>query len=158
MRPDQVDLARLDIKLDFFNKRLDSSQQEAVKFTFEQKDLAIIHGPPGTGKTTTLIEIIKQNCLKYKQKILCCAPSNIAVDNLVERLTHQEKGYSRIKMIRLGHPARLLEHIHEYSLDSVLTRSDQYKLANDIKVDMDKTLKTIRKSNNIHFYFKHLKI
>ncbi len=99
------------------------------------------------GKTTTLVEIIKQNCLKYKQKILCCAPSNIAVDNLVERLTIAEKGYSRIKMIRLGHPARLLEHIQEYSLDSILTRSDQYKLANDIKVDMDKTLKTIRKSD-----------
>jgi ATP-dependent RNA/DNA helicase IGHMBP2 len=49
-------------------------------------------------------------------------------------------------MIRLGHPARLLEHIQEYSLDSVLTRSDQYKLANEIKGDMDKTLKSIRKS------------
>ena len=59
----------------FFNKNLDKSQKDAVKLTFEQKDLAIIHGPPGTGKTTTLIEIIKQNCLKYKQKILCCAPS-----------------------------------------------------------------------------------
>jgi ATP-dependent RNA/DNA helicase IGHMBP2 len=49
-------------------------------------------------------------------------------------------------MIRLGHPARLLEHIQEYSLDSVLTRSDQYKLANEIKGDMDKTLKSMRKS------------
>lgn len=93
-----------------------------------------------------MVEIIKQNCLKYKQKILCCAPSNIAVDNLVERLRVSKSGHSRIKMIRLGHPARLLEHIQEYSLDSVLTRSDQYKLANDIKSDMDKTLKTIRKS------------
>ena len=65
----------------------------------------------------------------------------------MERLTIAEKGYSRIKMIRLGHPARLLEHIQEYSLDSILTRSDQYNLANDIKVDMDKTLKTIRKSD-----------
>jgi ATP-dependent RNA/DNA helicase IGHMBP2 len=131
----------------FFNKNLDKSQKEAVKFTFEQKDLAIIHGPPGTGKTTTLIEIIKQNCLKYKQKILCCAPSNIAVDNLVERLIPVERGFSKIKMIRLGHPARLLERIQEYSLDSVLTKNDQYKLANDIKQEMDKTLKSIRKSS-----------
>ena len=47
-RPDQVNTAGLN--LTFFNQNLDRSQQEAVKFTFEQKDLAIIHGPPGTGK------------------------------------------------------------------------------------------------------------
>ena len=135
------------VQLSFFNSRLDVSQQNAVKFTFEQKDLSIIHGPPGTGKTTTLVEIIKQNCLKYKQKILCCAPSNIAVDNLVERLVIAEQGYSRLKLIRLGHPARLLEHIQEFSLDSVLNRSDQYKLAADIKQEMDQTLKSIRKSS-----------
>ncbi|RNA28636.1 DNA-binding SMUBP-2 [Brachionus plicatilis] len=136
-----------ELKLAFFNSRLDQSQQNAVKFSFEQKDLAIIHGPPGTGKTTTLVEIIKQNCLKYKQKLLICAPSNIAVDNLVERLAIPEKGFSKIKLIRLGHPARLLENIHQYSLDSVLTKSDQYKLASDIKSDMDKTLRLIRKSS-----------
>lgn len=134
----------------FFNANLDSSQQAAVKFTFEQKDLAIIHGPPGTGKTTTLIEIIKQNCLKYNQKILCCAPSNIAVDNLVERLVNVEPGYKRMRFVRLGHPARLLEHIQDYSLDSVLNRSEQYKLTVDIKEEMDKTLKSIRKNNSAH--------
>ena len=88
VKPDKCNISHLDINTEsveetldeysgfkFFNKGLDRSQKEAVKFTFEQKDLAIIHGPPGTGKTTTLIEIIKQNCLKYKQKILCCAPS-----------------------------------------------------------------------------------
>lgn len=133
------------VELDFFNKRLDESQKEAVKFTFEQKELAIIHGPPGTGKTTTLVEIIKQNCLKYKQKILCCAPSNIAVDNLVERLSGIDEKFGRIRMIRLGHPARLLESIQEYSLDSVLSRSEQYALANDVKSDMEKTLSKLRK-------------
>ena len=49
-------------------------------------------------------------------------------------------------MVRLGHPARLLESIQDYSLDSILSRTEQYKLANDIKEDMDKTLKAIRKS------------
>jgi ATP-dependent RNA/DNA helicase IGHMBP2 len=93
------------------------------------------------------VEIIKQNCLKYKQKILCCAPSNIAVDNLVERLARTEKGFAPIKMVRLGHPARLLESIQKYSLDSVVSQNDQYKLANDIKVEMDQALKTIRKSS-----------
>ena len=129
----ELERTQFDADLNYFNANLDESQRAAVRFTFEQKDLAIIHGPPGTGKTTTLVEIIKQNCLKYKQKILCCAPSNIAVDNLVERLTRSEDGFGRVRMIRLGHPARLLESIQEYSLDSMLTKSDQYALANDIK-------------------------
>ena len=50
-------------------------------------------------------------------------------------------------MIRLGHPARLLENIQPYSLDSVVNRSDNYKLASDIKKEMDTTLKAIRKSS-----------
>ncbi len=65
--------------------------------------------------------------------MLCCAPSNIAVDNLVERLSGAEEGFGRLKMIRLGHPARLLESIQEFSLDSMLARTDQYSLANDVK-------------------------
>lgn len=167
--PEQAQNAAGFDEMKFFNKRLDESQKDAVKFTFQQKELAIIHGPPGTGynyirlfqqviyfsflikpllfflgKTTTLVEIIKQNCLKYKQKVLCCAPSNIAVDNLVERLSGSEEGFGRIKMIRLGHPARLLESIQEYSLDSVLSRSDQYNLANDIKGYLIRLFDSIR--------------
>ena len=154
VKPDsQPASARLE--LNFFNKRLDASQQEAVRLTFEQKDVAIIHGPPGTGKTTTLVEVIKQHCIVHKQRVLVCAPSNIAVDNLVERLipassqsssSDQLSAQQRVRMVRLGHPARLLEHIQEYSLDSVVSRSEQYKLAGDIKRDMDTTLKAMRKS------------
>jgi ATP-dependent RNA/DNA helicase IGHMBP2 len=151
VKPDRISFAQsselFQSEYHFFNRNLDTSQQNAVRFTFEQKDLAIIHGPPGTGKTTTLVEIIKQNCLKYKQKILCCAPSNIAVDNLVERLARTERGYAPLKMVRLGHPARLLESIQQFSLDSVVSRNDQYKLATDIKQEMDVALKSLRKSS-----------
>ncbi|KTG39231.1 hypothetical protein cypCar_00007578, partial [Cyprinus carpio] len=74
--------------LEFRNTGLDNSQKEAVS----QKDVAIIYGPPGNGKTTTVV------------KVLCCAPSNVAVYNLVERLAK-----SKVKILRLGHPACLLE-------------------------------------------------
>jgi ATP-dependent RNA/DNA helicase IGHMBP2 len=47
-------------KLDFLNKSLDCSQREAVEFALKQKELAVVHGPPGTGKTTTVVEIICQ--------------------------------------------------------------------------------------------------
>lgn len=52
----------------FFNKNLDDSQREAVSFALSQRELAIIHGPPGTGKTTTVVEIILQ-AVKRGQKV-----------------------------------------------------------------------------------------
>lgn len=48
--------------------------------------MALIHGPPGTGKTRTVCEFIKQTVKLENSKVLACAPSNIAVDNMIERL------------------------------------------------------------------------
>lgn len=53
---------------EFFNKNLDDSQREAVTFALSQRELAVIHGPPGTGKTTTVVEIIQQ-AVKQGQKV-----------------------------------------------------------------------------------------
>ena len=61
------------------------SQQAAVRHTLQQKDLALIHGPPGTGKTRTLVEIIRQE-LRDGGKVLFSAASNTAVDNMADRL------------------------------------------------------------------------
>uniref|UniRef100_A0A2K6DZN1 Immunoglobulin mu DNA binding protein 2 n=1 Tax=Macaca nemestrina TaxID=9545 RepID=A0A2K6DZN1_MACNE len=117
--------------LTFFNTSLDASQKEAVSFALSQKELAIIHGPPGTGKTTTVVEIILQ-AVKQGLKVLCCAPSNIAVDNLVERLA-----LCKQRILRLGHPARLLESIQQHSLDAVVARSDSAQIVADIRKDID---------------------
>ncbi len=60
-------------------------------FTLSRPDVAIVHGPPGTGKTTTLLEVILQ-AVRKEVKVLACAPSNVAVDNLAERLAaHKTK-------------------------------------------------------------------
>ncbi|XP_039091327.1 DNA-binding protein SMUBP-2 [Hyaena hyaena] len=115
----------------FWNTSLDASQQEAVSFALSQKELAIIHGPPGTGKTTTVVEIILQ-AVRQGSKVLCCAPSNVAVDNLVERLARW-----RQRVLRLGHPARLLDCIQQHSLDAVLARSDAASIIADIRKDID---------------------
>ncbi|KAM9660349.1 DNA-binding protein SMUBP-2 [Trichechus inunguis] len=117
--------------LTFYNTSLDTSQKEAVSFALAQKELAIIHGPPGTGKTTTVVEIILQ-AVKQGSKVLCCAPSNVAVDNLVERLAGCEQ-----RVLRLGHPARLLQSIQQHSLDAVLARSDSAQIVADIRKDID---------------------
>ncbi|NWV46755.1 SMBP2 protein, partial [Daphoenositta chrysoptera] len=135
--------------LEFFNASLDESQREAVSFSLAQRELAIVHGPPGTGKTTTLVEIILQ-AVQQGLKVLCCAPSNVAVDNLVERLAG-----SRARLLRLGHPARLLPPIQQHSLDAVLARGDNAQIVADIRRDIDqawaKTKKAQDKGERSHF-------
>ena len=68
----------------------------------------MIHGPPGTGKTTTIVEFILQTVALQKSKVLACAPSNIAVDNIIERLHHMNP---KLRIVRIGHPARLIESV-----------------------------------------------
>ena len=75
------------VRSDFFSFISTSfqSQQAAVRHTLQQKDLALIHGPPGTGKTRTLVEVIRQE-LRDGGKVLFAAASNTAVDNMADRL------------------------------------------------------------------------
>jgi ATP-dependent RNA/DNA helicase IGHMBP2 len=68
----------------------------------------MIHGPPGTGKTTTVVEFILQTVRLQKSKVMACAPSNIAVDNMIERLAVADPN---LKIVRIGHPARLMDSV-----------------------------------------------
>src|SRR5205807_6542574 len=87
---------------------LNASQQEAVRFALSARDVAILHGPPGTGKTTTVVEIIRQ-AVRAGERVLVCAPSNLAVDNLLERLLAAGE-----RAVRLGHPARVLPELRAH--------------------------------------------
>jgi len=100
---------------------LNQSQNDALNIVINAKDIAIVHGPPGTGKTTTLIEAILQT-LKNESQILVCAPSNAAVDLLVEKL--YAKG---VNVLRLGHPARVNEEILSKTLDARISQHLNYK-------------------------------
>ncbi|XP_046352610.1 DNA-binding protein SMUBP-2-like [Haliotis rufescens] len=129
-----------DIK--YVNESLDTSQREAVEFALRQRELSVIHGPPGTGKTTTVVEIILQ-AVRRGMKVVACAPSNVAVDNLVERLSHHLQ-----KILRIGHPARLLPHIQKYSLDAIVSGSDENKLVHDVRRDLDKAISKVKQTRN----------
>lgn len=104
---------------------LDDSQREAVDFALSAKDLAIIHGPPGTGKTTAIVELIRQS-IRRGEKVLACAPSNLAVDNLLERLLAAGE-----RAVRIGHPARVLPTLREKTLDVIVENHPDYKLARE---------------------------
>ncbi|KAH9678869.1 DNA-binding protein [Citrus sinensis] len=119
-----------DIAFKPFNSNLDHSQKDAISKALSSKNVFMLHGPPGTGKTTTVVEIILQE-VKRGSKILACAASNIAVDNIVERLVPH-----RVRLVRLGHPARLLPQVLESALDAQVLRGDNSSLASDIRKEM----------------------
>ncbi|KAK1942486.1 DNA-binding protein SMUBP-2 [Phytophthora citrophthora] len=120
-----------------FNTGLNESQVEAIRFALASKDLALIHGPPGTGKTTTVVEFILQAVTKFDQKVLVCAPSNIAVDNVLDKLSSTCSTLGKkLKLTRVGHPARVLPQILKYCLDAKIESAEGTEIVNDIRKEM----------------------
>ena len=95
-----------------------------------------------TGKTYTLIELIRQ-MVQRKLRVLVCGPSNLSVDNIVERLAPQ-----KIPIIRLGHPARLLPSVLNHSLDVLTQTSDAAEIVKDVRKELDSKQASIRKTRN----------
>ena len=131
--------------LTFYNENLNNSQKDAIKFALKVNEIGLIHGPPGTGKTTTIVEVILQ-LLKLGNKILVVAPSNIAVDNIGEKLIKYKNTFNKEKnknkynldfdLVRIGHPARLLPSVIEECLDSKIENSKNLKDVKKIKRDI----------------------
>lgn len=126
----------------WYDETLNDSQKDAIRFALASRDVALIHGPPGTGKTQSTIELIRQ-LLKLKLRLLVCGPSNISVDNIVERLAPH-----KIAMIRLGHPARLLPSVLNHSMEVLSRTSDAAAIVTDIRNEMDAKQATIRKTRS----------
>ncbi|KAI9813459.1 MAG: hypothetical protein M1827_004134 [Pycnora praestabilis] len=143
VKEDLQDVDSCDGRLPFIDSSLNESQKDAVRFAMASHELALIHGPPGTGKTHTLIELILQ-LLKQKLRLLVCGPSNISVDNIVERLAPH-----KVPIIRLGHPARLLPSVLNHSLDVLTQSSEAATIVRDVRKEMDDKQASIRKTRNV---------
>ncbi|MCJ1439724.1 MAG: hypothetical protein MMC23_000205 [Stictis urceolatum] len=128
--------------VEWVDATLNESQKDAVRFALASRDVALIHGPPGTGKTYTLIELILQ-MLKEGLRVLVCGPSNISVDNIVERLAPH-----KVPIVRLGHPARLLPSVLNHSLDVLTQTSEAAGLVKDIRKEMDDKQASIKKTKS----------
>ncbi len=113
--------------IDFINPALNKRQQDAVLRSMAARDFFLIHGPPGTGKTITCIELIAQ-LVHRGHRGLAAADSNVAVDNLVERLDK-----IGLKVVRIGHPARVIPSLRCRSLDYLVQDEAEYIAAQNLR-------------------------
>jgi ATP-dependent RNA/DNA helicase IGHMBP2 len=100
---------------------LNLSQNRAIRHVLSVNDIGVIHGPPGTGKTTSIVAAIRLT-LQTERQVLVCAPTNSAVDLLTEKLAGQG-----VDVLRLGHPARVSEEMLANSLDGKVAASPYFK-------------------------------
>ncbi|GAA5907584.1 hypothetical protein JCM8208_000009 [Rhodotorula glutinis] len=120
----------------FIDDNLNESQREAVEFALSSEEVALLWGPPGTGKTHTLVEIIRQ-LVQSGKRVLVCGASNLAVDNILARLSVPHPNFHKpIPLTRVGHPARVLSGLTRHTLDAQSAQSDTSELLDDIKSDL----------------------
>lgn len=112
----------------FQNRQLNRSQQEAVEGIIQNQQVTIVHGPPGTGKTTTLAEAVFQ-LVKTGKKVLVSAPSNTAVDNIAKTLLQLN-----IKLLRVGNTGKVDKDIFPFTPEGKLGSSKMMKEIKNLKI------------------------
>lgn len=102
-------------------EKINESQVDALARALSCNDVGVIHGPPGTGKTTTLVHAIAET-VRSEGQVLVCTPSNASIDLLVDKLSEKN-----LKVVRIGHPARVTEQTLSKTLDAQIAEHANYK-------------------------------
>ena len=119
--------------------KLNPEQERALDLADRALDLALVHGPPGTGKTSVLVEVVRRAAARG-EPVLAAAPSNLAVDNLVERLA--EVG---VDGVRVGHPARVLPALLEHTLEVRVASHESARIAQGLVAEALELRRAARK-------------
>ena len=131
---------------------LNPTQERAVNEVLWAKDVAIVHGPPGTGKTTTLVEAINETLMRESQ-VLVCAQSNMAVDWISEKLV--DRG---INVLRIGNPTRVNDKMLGFTYERRFESHADYPLLWAIRKAIRELRKNRKKgSENYHQKMDRLK-
>jgi len=126
---------------------LNTSQERAVNDVLRAKDVRVLHGPPGTGKTTTLVEAINETLMRETQ-VLVCAQSNTAVDWISEKLVD-----CGIPVLRLGNPTRVNDKMLSFTYERRFADHPDYPKLWQVRRDM-RELRRRRREKAEHFHQK----
>lgn len=127
--------------INYIDQSLNKSQKSAIENALSCENFHLIHGPFGTGKTRTLVELISQET-RQNHKVLATAESNAAVDNILERLMENKK----LNLTRLGHPQRVSKHNITQTL---AYKVEQHKLNKKIK-KIHKKIDNLIEKRSVH--------
>lgn len=121
---------------------LNQSQEDGVNKVLRAKDVAIVHGPPGTGKTTTLVEAINET-LRRESQVMVCAQSNMAVDWISEKLV--DRG---IHVLRIGNPAKVNDKMLSFTYEHKFEAHPDYPTLWSIRKAIRELQSTKRKGSD----------
>lgn len=136
-----------DMGFDYLNK----TQERAVNQVLRAKDVAIVHGPPGTGKTTTLVEAIYET-LRRESQVLVCAQSNMAVDWISEKLV--DRG---LNVLRIGNPTRVDDKMLSFTYERRFEAHPDYPQLWAIRKAIRELRNQRKRSDNWHQKMGRLK-
>ena len=130
---------------------LNETQQHAVNEVLRAKDVAIVHGPPGTGKTTTLVEAIYET-LRRESQVLVCAQSNMAVDWISEKLV--DRG---LNVLRIGNPVRVDDKMLSFTYERRFEAHPDYPQLWSIRKAIRELRSQRKRTDNWHQKMDRLK-
>ena len=130
---------------------LNTTQEKAVNQVLRAKDVAIVHGPPGTGKTTTLVEAIYET-LRREPQVLVCAQSNMAVDWISEKL--MDRG---VNVLRIGNPTRVNDKMLSFTYERRFEAHPDYPQLWAIRKAIRELRQTKKRTDNWHQKMDRLK-
>lgn len=130
---------------------LNPTQEAAVNEVLRAKDVAVVHGPPGTGKTTTLVEAIYET-LRRETQVLVCAQSNMAVDWISEKLVDHG-----VPVLRIGNPTRVNDKMLSFTYERKFEGHPDYPELWSIRNTIRQMRENRKKGENIHQKITRLK-